>query len=156
HKTFWIPADYDANEFRYNTTLLSEIDALKAKGATSEMFALAGSDKTGVQTPLMLKSKDGLYINIHEAALLDYSALQLHVNQQNFKLQARLIPDAFNNKAYLHAPCVTPWRTIIISDKATDVLASKMILNLNEPSKIVDPSWIKPMKFVGVWWEYQT
>ena len=156
HKTFWIPADYDANEFRYNTTSLSEIDALKAKAATSEMFALAGSDKTGVQTPLMLKSKDGLYINIHEAALLDYSALQLHVNQQNFKLQARLIPDAFNNKAYLHAPCVTPWRTIIISDKATDVLASKMILNLNEPSKIADPSWIKPMKFVGVWWEYQT
>lgn len=155
HKTFWIPADYDSNEFQYNTTLLTEIDATLAKSATREMFALAGTDQHGVQTPLMLKSANGLYINIHEAALVNYPAMQLHANKQDYKLSARLVPDAYNNKAYLHAPCVTPWRTIIVSDKATDILASKMILNLNDPSKIENTSWIKPMKFVGVWWEYQ-
>lgn len=156
HKTFWIPADYDSNEFQYNTTLLSEIDAHKAKNATQEMFALAGTDQNGVQTPLMLKSANGMYINIHEAALANYPAMQIHVDKENYKLHSRLVPDALNNKAYLHAPCVTPWRTIIASDKATEVLASKMILNLNDSSKIENTEWIKPMKFVGVWWEYQT
>jgi hypothetical protein len=104
----------------------------------------------------MLKSDDGLYINIHEAALVNYSTMQLHVNRSNFSLSANLVPDAVGNKVYMRAPTKTPWRTIIVSDKATDVLASKMILNLNEPSKIVNTSWIKPTKFMGVWWEMQT
>ena len=113
-------------------------------------------DTKAVQTPLMMKTPDGVYINIHEAALLNYSAMQLHVENSNYHLTASLVPDAYGNKAYLHAPSHTPWRTIIISDKATDILASKMILNLNDPSKTSNTSWIKPMKFVGVWWEMQT
>lgn len=156
HKAFWIPADYDANEFQYNTTPLSKVDAFAAKAKTNEMFALAGKDQFGVQTPLMLKSDDGFYINIHEASLVNYPAMQLHVNTTDFKLSAKLVPDAFDNKAYLHAPFATPWRTIVFSEKAADILSSKIILNLNEPSKIENTSWIKPMKFVGVWWEYQT
>ncbi len=104
----------------------------------------------------MLKSADGLYINIHEAALINYPSMQLHVNRNTFGLSSNLVPDAIGNKAYLRTPANTPWRTIIVSDKATDILASKMILNLNEPSLIKNTSWIKPMKFVGVWWEMQT
>lgn len=113
-------------------------------------------DPYAVQTPLMMKTADGLYINIHEAALVDYPAMQLHVDISTFQLSASLVPDAFGNKAYLHAPFHTPWRTIIVSEKATEILASKMILNLNDPSKIANTSWIKPMKFIGVWWEMQT
>jgi len=113
-------------------------------------------DKYGIQTPLMMKTADGLYINIHEAALSNYTSMQLHVDTKTFKLTANLVPDAVGNKAYMDAPCSTPWRTIIVSDKAADILASKMILNLNEPSKIENTSWIKPMKFVGVWLEMQT
>ena len=104
----------------------------------------------------MLKTADSLYINIHEAALVDYPAMQLHVDRDHYSLSANLVPDPLGNKAYLRTPAKTPWRTIIVSDKATDILASKMILNLNEPSKIINTSWIHPMKFMGVWWEMQT
>src|SRR5258705_1273560 len=152
HKTFWIPGDYDTNEFMYNTSKLSEVDV--GSGAMSqEIFAKTFFDKNAVQTPLMMKSADGLYINIHEAALVNYPAMDLVINKSTFILNAHLVPDAVGNKAYLQTPAVTPWRTVIVSDKATEILASKMILNLNEPSKLEDVSWIKPQKMVGVWWE---
>jgi len=156
HKTFWIPGDYDTNEYRYTTSGLSEVDAWKVMKAATDIAVRVTPDQYAVQTPLMMKTADGLYINIHEAALINYAAMQLHVDRSTFKLSARLVPDATGNKAYLHAPSHTPWRTIIVSDKAADILASKMILNLNDPSKIKNTSWIKPMKFVGVWWEMQT
>ncbi len=152
HKTFWIPGDYDTNEFMYNTTKLSEVDA-SSSAMSQEIYAKTFFDKNAVQTPLMMKSADGLYINIHEAALVNYPAMNLVVDKTNFTLNAHLVPDAVGNKAYLQAPAVTPWRTIIVSDKATDILASKTILNLNEPSKVKDVSWKKPQKMVGVWWE---
>ncbi len=152
HKAFWIPGDYDSNEFSPNVTNLSEVDAEDPKYAAS-IFAHQFFDHNAVQTPLMLKSKDGLYINIHEAALVNYPALDLVIDKSNFNLTSSLVPDALGNKAYLQAPAKTPWRTIIVSDKATDILASHTILNLNDPSVIKDPSWIKPTKFVGVWWE---
>jgi len=108
-----------------------------------------------VQTPLLLKTDQGVYISLYEAALLNYPVLHLQLNKQTNTLTAQLTPDAVGNKAYLQTPTQTPWRTILISDKATDLLASKMIMNLNEPSKIGDTSWIKPQKFVGMWWEMQ-
>lgn len=156
HKTFWIPADYDTNEYEYTTSKLSDIDIWKVSKAATDIAVRVAPDQYAVQTPLMMKTAGGLYINLHEAALVNYPAMQLHVDRSTYKLSARLVPDADGNKAYLHAPCHTPWRTIIVSDKAADILASKMILNLNDPSKIQNTSWIKPMKFVGVWWEMQT
>ena len=156
HKAFWIPGDYDSNEYLYTHSRISEIDNKKLVETSTDIAVRVVPDQYSVQTPLMLTSDNGLYINIHEAGLVNYSAMQLHVDKNNLSLTSSLVPDAFGNKAYLHAPCVTPWRTIIISDKATDILASKMILNLNEPSKIENTAWIKPMKFVGVWWEMQT
>jgi hypothetical protein len=156
HKAFWIPADYDSNEYPYTTSKLSEVNAWKFPIISSGTYQTNIPDQYAVQTPLMLKSDDGIYINIHEAALVNYSTMQLHVNRSNYSLSANLVPDALGNKVYLRAPTKTPWRTIIVSDKATEVLASKMILNLNEPSKIVNTSWIKPTKFMGVWWEMQT
>ena len=152
HKAFWIPGDYDSNEFSPNVTKLSEVDGEDPKYAAS-IFAHQFFDRNAVQTPLMLKSSDGLYINIHEAALVNYPAMNLVINKADFTLSSALVPDALGNKAYLQAPAVTPWRTILVSDKATDILASHTILNLNEPSVIKDVSWIKPTKYVGVWWE---
>lgn len=152
HKTFWIPGDYDTNEYPYYTTALSAVDATGG-GAAQEIHAKTFFSKTAVQTPLMMKSADGLYINIHEAALVNYPAMNLVVDKATFTLNAHLVPDAVGNKAYLQAPAISPWRTIIISDKATEILSSKLILNLNEPSKISDVSWIKPQKMIGVWWE---
>ena len=156
HKTFWIPGDYDSNEYPYTTCKVSEIDNRQLVAASSAIAVRVAPDPYCVQTPLMMKTNAGLYINIHEAALVHYSAMQLHVDRMNLTLTTSLVPDATGNKAYLHAPCATPWRTIIVSDKAADILSSRMILNLNEPSKIQNTSWIKPMKFVGVWWEMQT
>jgi len=156
HKTFWIPGDYDSNEYPYTTSKISEIDNRAMVAKSTSIAVRFAPDAKAVQTPLMMKSQDGLYINIHEAALLNYPAMQLHVNNSNYHLTSSLVPDAYGNKAYLHAPSHTPWRTIIVSDKATDILASKMILNLNDPAKTTNTSWIKPMKFVGVWWEMQT
>jgi glucan 1,4-alpha-glucosidase len=153
HKTFWIPGDFDTNEYRYNTTPLTEIDAYAASGAAKAISVRVPFDQNSVQTPLTMKTKEGLYINIHEAALVNYPAMDLVLNKSNLVFRAELVPDAVGNKAYLHAPVHTPWRTIMVSDKAGDLLTSRMILNLNDPSKIKDPSWIKPQKFVGVWWE---
>ena len=156
HKAFWIPGDYDTNEYPYTTCKLSEIDNKELVEKSTAIAVRVAPDRYAVQTPLMMKTDDGLYINIHEAALVNYPAMQLHVNDTTYQLSARLVPDAYGNKAYLHAPFHTPWRTIIVSDKATDILASNMILNLNDPSAIKNTSWITPMKFVGVWWEMQT
>ncbi|KAA9037291.1 glycoside hydrolase family 97 protein [Ginsengibacter hankyongi] len=156
HKAFWIPGDYETNEYPYATSKLSEIDNEELVEKSTAIAVRVAPDRYAVQTPLMLKTDDGLYINIHEAALVNYSAMQLHVNDSTYQLSARLVPDALGNKAYLHASFHTPWRTIIVSNKAEDILASKMILNLNDPSAIKNTSWIKPMKFVGVWWEMQT
>ena len=156
HKTFWIPGDYDTNEYPYSTTKISEIDNRSMVNASDDIAVKVCPDRYAVQTPLMMKTADGLYINIHEAALVNYSAMQLHVDTKTFKLKASLVPDAIGNMAYMRAACHTPWRTIIVSNKAGEILTSKIILNLNEPSKIENTSWIKPMKFVGVWWEMQT
>src|ERR1043165_1262996 len=101
----------------------------------------------------MLKTAEGLYVNIHEAALVNYPAMNLAVNKQTFSLASHLVPDALDNKAYMQTPDRTPRRTIVVSDKAADILAPKLILNLNEPSKIKDARWIKPVKYVGIWWE---
>ena len=152
HKAFWIPGDYDTNEFTYYTTNLSEVDATGG-GAAQEIHAKTFFDKNAVQTPLMMKSAEGLYLNIHEAALLNYPAMNLVLDKSTFTFRAHLVPDMTGNKAYLQTPAVTPWRTIIVSDKAGDILTSKIVLNLNEPTTIKDVSWIKPQKFVGVWWE---
>lgn len=156
HKTFWIPGDYDTNEYPYTTSKISEIDNRQMVTSSTDIAVRVAPDPYAVQTPLMMKTADGLYINIHEAGLVNFSAMQLHVDNSTYKLTASLVPDAVGNKAYVHAPFKSPWRTIIVTDNAPDILASKMILNLNDPSKIDDTSWIKPMKFVGVWWEMQT
>ncbi|HMO63444.1 MAG TPA: glycoside hydrolase family 97 protein [Ferruginibacter sp.] len=157
HKSFWIPGDFDTNEYPYTTSRISEIDNRNMVQASTDICVRTVTNHHSVQTPLMMKSDNGLYINIHEAAQVNYPAMQLHVNSSKYQLSSSLVPDAYGNKAYVHAPFHTPWRTIIVSDKAPAILASKMILNLNEPSKITgDVSWITPMKFVGVWWEMQT
>lgn len=156
HKAFWIPGDYDTNEYPYTTSKVSGIDNKHLVETSTAIAVRVAPDRYAVQTPLMLKTDDGLYINIHEAALINYPAMQLHVDTGNFQLSCNLVPDAFGNKAYLHAPFHTPWRTVIVSDRATDILASNMVVNLNDPSEIKNTSWIKPMKFVGVWWEMQT
>ena len=152
HKTFWIPGDYDTNEYVYSTTKLSEVDAHTRSSAADEISTRTVIPN-GVQTPLMMKSDAGLYINIHEAALLNYPAMNLVVDKNALKLTSHLVPDARGNKAYLQTPSHTPWRTILVSDRAVDLLASKTILNLNEPSKIENTDWIKPTKYVGIWWE---
>lgn len=155
-KAFWIPGDYDTNEYPYTVSKLSEVDNTRLVKGSTAIAVREAPDAQLVATPLMLKAENGLYVNLHEAAQVDYPAMQLHVDRATHRLTARLVPDAVGTKAYLHAPGHTPWRTIIVSDKAPDILASKLILNLNEPSKIANPGWIKPMKFVGVWWEMQT
>lgn len=153
NKTFWIPGDYDSNEYPYSITKLSEVDNRQMVEQSTDIAVREAPDRYAVQTPLMMKTADGLFVNIHEAALRNYPAMQLHVNKQ--LLSSSLVPDALGNKAYLHAPFNTPWRTIIVCDKAAAILDSKLILNLNDPSLAKDPSWIKPTKFVGVWWEMQ-
>lgn len=152
HKTFWIPGDYDSQEYTYTTSYLSEIDA-SVGNAFKEIDVKSLTADNFVQTPLMMKTEDGLYINIHEAALLNYPAMHLKVYKKNFKLQSQLAPDVYGNKAYLQTPCKTPWRTIIVSDKAEEILVSKLILNLNEPPKFENVKWIRPIKYIGVWWE---
>lgn len=152
HKAFWIPGDYDTNEYPYNTSTLNEVDAITASKKYNEIGTRSPIAKNVVQTPFMMNSADGLYINIHEAALVNYPAMYLRINQENFSLSTELTPDAFGNKAYLQTPCNTPWRTLLVSFKAADLLMSKTILNLNEPSVIKETSWIKPQKFVGIWW----
>ena len=152
HKTFWIPGDLDSQEYSYNETKISEIDTEKLN-LNNGIAMKSVSGKYLVQSPLMMKTANNLYVNIFEAAVVDYPVMHLDVDTKTFKLTSRLVPNAIGDKAYLQAPCVTPWRTIMVSDDARRIVASKMILNLNEPSKIDDTSWIKPMKYVGVWWE---
>ncbi len=152
HSAYWIPVDFDSQEYFHTTSRLSEVDAAVSSSYV-EIGVKTSKFPNGVQTPLLLKTDAGEYISLHEAALINYPAMHLDVDKSNFSLHSKLVPDAVGNKAYLRTPCHTPWRTIIISNKATDLLSSKMILNLNEPSKIADPSWIKPQKMVGVWWE---
>ncbi|WP_242916464.1 glycoside hydrolase family 97 protein [Pontibacter liquoris] len=153
HKIFWIPGDYDTNEYAYTTSKISEIPGL-IKKATIDVHAQWPIKTLAVQTPSMMKTADGLYINIHEAALINYPAMNLNLDAKNFKMSSHLTPDPMGNKGYMQTDTQTPWRTIVVSDKATDILASKLILNLNEPTKYKDVSWIKPVKYIGVWWEY--
>ena len=156
HKAFWLPGDYDTNEYPTTVSLLSEVESLIDSVRKEPLAAKSFTPNLAVQTPLMLKSEDGLYINIHEAALVNYPAMQLNLNDKTFMLSAHLTPDKNGTKGYIQTGSVTPWRTIIVSDDARDILASNLILNLNEPCKLEDTSWIHPVKYVGVWWEYFT
>lgn len=155
HTAHWIPGDYDTQEYDYTKSRLSEIRGLMQQAITPNASQTPFSP-TGVQTALMLKTDDGIYINIHEAALIDYACMHLNLDDQNFVFESWLTPDANGTKGNLQTPAKSPWRTLIISDDARDILASNLTLNLNEPSKIADPSWIKPTKYVGVWWEMIT
>ena len=155
HTAWWIPGDYDTQEYDYMESKLSEIRGLMKEAVTENVSQFAFSP-TGVQTSLMMKTKDGLYINLHEAALVDYSLMNLNLDDKTFTFQSWLTPDAQGAKGYLMAPCYSPWRTIMVSDDARKILASRLILNLNEPCAIADTSWIKPVKYVGVWWEMIT
>lgn len=152
YKAFWMKGDYDTNEYSYTTSQLSEVDQ-KIKESTETIGEQSPVETLSVQIPLMLKSDDGIYMNIHEAALIDYPAMNLELDDSSFKLTSHLVPDALGNKGMMQTSTHTPWRTIVISDKATDILASNLILNLNEPNKIEDTSWIKPVKYIGIWWE---
>ena len=152
HKVFWLPGDFDSNEYIYQESLFSEIDTKKIDLNNGiGMKSIAG--QFIVQAPLMMKSKDHMYLNIFEAAVVDYPLMHLDVDVKKLSLKSHLVPNAIGDKANLRTPCTSPWRTIMVSDDARDVVGSKMILNLNEPSKIDDTSWIKPMKYVGIWWE---
>lgn len=155
HKAFWIPGDYDTQEYDYTESKLSEIRGLM-KGAITPNSSQTPFSPTGVQTSLQMKSDDGLYINLHEAALVDYSCMHLNLDDKNFIFESWLTPNAEGDKGHLQAPCVSPWRTVIVSDDARDILASRITLNLNEPCALEDVSWIKPVKYVGVWWEMIT
>lgn len=155
HTAWWIPGDYDTQEYDYTKSRLSEIRHLQ-ESARTDNLSQTGFSNTGVQTSLQLKTSDGIYINLHEAALINYACMHLNLDDKNFVFQSWLTPDANGTKGHLQASCTTPWRTIIVSDDARDILASNITLNLNEPCKIEDTSWIKPMKYVGVWWEMIT
>ena len=155
HTAFWIPGDYDTQEYDYTKSKLSEIRGLFDKAVTGNASQEQFS-KTGVQTALMMKTDKGLYINLHEAALVNYSCMSLDLDDKNLVFQSHLTPDAVGDKGYLQAPTHSPWRTIMVSDDARDILASKLTLNLNEPCAIEDTSWIKPVKYIGVWWEMIT
>ena len=152
HTAFWIPGDYDTQEYDYTESKLSEIRGLM-DGAITLNSSQTTFSPTGVQTSLQMKTADGLYINLHEAALVDYSCMHLNLDDKNFVFESWLTPDAKGDKGYLQAPCKSPWRTVIVSDDARDILNSKLTLNLNEPCAYEDVSWIKPVKYVGVWWE---
>ncbi|WP_281636964.1 glycoside hydrolase family 97 protein [Flavobacterium marginilacus] len=155
HTAFWIPGDYDTQEYDYTTSKLSEIRGLTEKAKTANLSQTSFSP-TGVQTSLMLKTNEGIYINLHEAALINYSCMHLNLDDKNMVFESWLTPDEKGAKGYIQAPSHSPWRTIIVSDDAREILASKMTLNLNDPCKIEDTSWIKPVKYVGVWWEMIT
>lgn len=152
HTAWWIPGDYDTQEYDYTESKLSEIRGLM-QGAITDNASQTQFSPTGVQTSLQLKTKDGLYINLHEAALIGYSCMHLNLDDKNMVFQSWLTPDVKGNKAYMQTPCQSPWRTVMVSDDARDILASNLILNLNEPCKYEDTSWIHPVKYVGVWWE---
>ena len=155
HKAFWIPGDYDTQEYDYTESHLSEIRKLM-KAAITFNTSQTPFSPTGVQTALMMKSADGLYINLHEAALVDYPCMSLELDDKTMTFRSWLTPDAQGKKGYMQTPCQSPWRTIMVSDDAREILASKLTLNLNEPCALKDVSWIKPVKYIGVWWEMIT
>lgn len=152
HTAWWLPGDYDTEEYETVTSHLSEIRGLMKKSVTSNASQTVFSP-TGVQTSLQMKSKDGLYINIHEAACVDYPTMSLNLDDKNMVFESWLTPDAQGKKGYMQTPCHTPWRTVMVSDDARDMLSSNLILNLNEPCALKDVSWIHPVKYCGVWWE---
>ncbi len=153
HTAWWIPGDYDTQEYNYTESKLSEIRGLYDAAHTNHGYPWKGFSPTGVQTALQMKTDDGLYLNIHEAATLDFPTMHLDLNDENFVFQAHLSPDATGYKGRIQTPCHTPWRTVMVCEKATDVLASRLILNLNDPCVLDDVSWIHPVKYMGVWWE---
>ncbi|WP_142533430.1 glycoside hydrolase family 97 protein [Saccharicrinis carchari] len=155
HKAFWIPGDFDTQEYSYTTSKLSEIRGLMDEAITPNASQTPFSD-TGVQTSLMMKTDDGLFINLHEAALVEYSCMHLELDDENMVFESYLTPDARGDKGHMQAPCHTPWRTVIASDDAADILMSHITLNLNEPCAYENTSWIKPVKYIGVWWEMIT
>ena len=152
HTAWWLPGDYDTQEYETVTSKLSEIRS-KMKSAVTDNTSQTTFSDTGVQTSLQMKSSDGLYINLHEAACVNYPTMHLNLDDKNMVFESWLTPDAQGNKAYMQAPRTTPWRTLIVSDDARDMLSSNLILNLNEPCQYDDTSWIKPVKYCGVWWE---
>lgn len=153
HTAYWIPGDYDTQEYDYTISRLSEVrEKMPAVKFSYNVSSTVFSD-TGVQTSLQLKTDDGIYLNIHEAACVDYSTMHLNLDEKRMVLTSWLTPDARGNKGYLMAPCHSPWRTVMVTSTATAALDSKLILNLNEPCKLEDTSWIHPTKYMGVWWE---
>lgn len=155
HTAWWVAGDYDTQEYNYQTTKLSEIRG-RMKRAISENASSTPIGPTTVQTALQMRTDDGLYLNLHEAACTDYPTMHLTYQENNNTFVSHLTPDARGDKGYLQTPTVSPWRTVIVGRKATDILASRITLNLNEPSKIEDTSWIHPVKYVGVWWDMIT
>ena len=164
HTAWWIPGDYDTQEYNYTESRLSEIRGLYDAAHTGNGWPWKSFSPTGVQTALQMKTNDGLYLNIHEAAVLDFPTMNLELietdnstlktsNSKLYKFQVHLCPDATGYKGRIQTPCVTPWRTVMVCEKATDVLASRLILNLNDPCVLEDVSWIHPVKYMGVWWE---
>lgn len=153
HKAWWLPGDYDTQEQETQESKLSEIRSRFHDAVNWSNSSVAVFSDTGVQTALQMKSYDGLYINIHEAACINYPTMHLNLDDKNMVFESWLTPDATGLKGYMQTPCNTPWRTILVSDDARDMLSSHLILNLNEPCKIKDTSWIHPTKYVGVWWE---
>lgn len=155
HTAWWVAGDYDTQEYNYQTTKLSEIRG-RMKRAITENASSTPIGPTTVQTALQMRTDGGLYLNIHEAACTDYPTMHLTYQENNNTFVSHLTPDARGDKGYLQTPTVSPWRTVIVGRKATDILASRITLNLNEPSKIEDTSWIHPVKYIGVWWDMIT
>ncbi len=155
HTAWWIPGDYDTQEYTINTSKLSEIPSFYEQSVKESKWNASATlfSPTGVQTSLQLKTDDGLYINIHEAACVDYATMHLNLDESNFIFTSWLTPDGTGLKGCMQTPCQSPWRTVMVSDDARDILSSNLILNLNEPCKIEDTSWIHPVKYCGVWWE---
>ena len=153
HKAWWLPGDYDTQEQETQETKLSEIRERFKKAVNWDNSSVSVFSPTGVQTSLQLKTQDGLYLNIHEAACINYATMHLNLDDKNFIFESWLTPDATGLKGFMQTPCSTPWRTVMVSDDARDILASNLILNLNEPCKLQDTSWIHPVKYCGVWWE---
>ena len=152
---YWISGDYDTQEYEYTRSRLSEIRDLN-EGTRKPNLSQTAFSKTGVQTPLLLKTGNGLWLNIHEAALLNYSCMHLDLDDKTFVFTSHLTPDIDGTKGHIQTDAVSPWRVIMVGETAKDILASRIVLNLNDPCKIEDTSWIKPMKYVGVWWEMIT
>ncbi len=155
HTAYWIPGDYDTQEYEYTRCRLSEIRS-HMESSITENLSQTSFSPTGVQTSLLIKTDDGLFLNIHEAACVNYATMHLNLDDKNFVFTSWLNPDSHSDKGYMQTPCNSPWRTVTVTDDARNLLASRITLNLNEPCKIADTSWIKPCKYVGIWWEMIT